>query len=451
MSQQELDLRRSFQIARRHKLLVGTVAALGLLLGGGYAAVHKPMLTSTALVVLPQSNQAAQNAALSGNTGPNSYTETQEVIAESNPVLLGALPNVRPFTSLTALRREVQVASLTPYIISISAKGTTASDVEATANAVARSYISYIGSASSPVGHVSVQWLEAATSATRSSPLKQLLIYAFLGAMAGVLIGFVVALAVSRGDRRLRQRDEIANSIGVPVLASFPVDHPSDAAAWTRLLEDYQPSVVHAWLLRRVLQQLGVAEDNHSNGASYNGYRGGGSVAVLSLSSDPRSLALGPQLAVFAASQGIPTALVIGPQQQNVRAAAALRVACSSQPSPSSKRPGHLQVASDSHVDGRLDAALTVIVAVVDGQRPEMPDIMLTGATVLGVSAGAASADQLARVAMSAAADGREIIAILVADPDSADRTTGCVPQLIQPVPRRLPTRLQGIATEIRR
>ena len=36
---------------------------------------------------------------------------------------------------------------------------------------------------------------------------------------------------------------------------------------------------------------------------------------VLSLSSDPRAIALGPQLAVFAASQGIPTALVIGPQQ----------------------------------------------------------------------------------------------------------------------------------------
>ena len=41
----------------------------------------------------------------------------------------------------------------------------------------------------------------------------------------------------------------------------------------------------------------------------------GSSVAVLSLSSDPGAFALGPQLAVFAASLGIPTALVIGPQQ----------------------------------------------------------------------------------------------------------------------------------------
>ena len=43
---------------------------------------------------------------------------------------------------------------------------------------------------------------------------------------------------------------------------------------------------------------------------------------------------------------------------------------------------------------------------------------MRTTATVLGVSAGAATAEQLARVAVVAAADGREITGILVADPD---------------------------------
>ena len=60
MSQQALDLRRSVQIVRRHKLLVGIMVALGLLAGGAYAALHPPMVTSTALVLLPQSGQAAQ-------------------------------------------------------------------------------------------------------------------------------------------------------------------------------------------------------------------------------------------------------------------------------------------------------------------------------------------------------------------------------------------------------
>ena len=51
---------------------------------------------------------------------------------------------------------------------------------------------------------------------------------------------------------------------------------------------------------------------------------------------------------------------------------------------------------------GQRDATLAVVVGVVDGRNPQMPDTMRTTATLLGVSAGAATADQLARVAVSA-------------------------------------------------
>ena len=68
-----------------------------------------------------------------------------------------------------------------------------------------------------------------------------------------------MALAIGRNDRRLRARDEIANSIGIPVLASIPVAHPGAAAGWTKLFEDYKPTAVHSWQLRTALQQLGMA------------------------------------------------------------------------------------------------------------------------------------------------------------------------------------------------
>jgi hypothetical protein len=80
-----------------------------------------------------------------------------------------------------------------------------------------------------------------------------------------------------------------------------------------------------------------------------------------------------------------------------------------------------------------------------------MPDTLRTSATVIGVSAGAASAEQLARAAVVAAADGREVTGILVADPDEDDQTTGRIPHLARPVRRRMPNRLRGIVTEIRR
>ncbi len=92
-------------------------------------------------------------------------------------------------------------------------------------------------------------------------------------------------------------------------------------------------------------------------------------------------------------------------------------------------------------------AGLTVVVAVVDGRAPRLAGLMSTSATVLGVSAGAATAEQLARVAVAAAGEGREIAGIIVADPDSTDHTTGRLPQLARPAHRRPPTRLTGTTT----
>ena len=446
MSQQALDLRRSVQIVRRRKLLVGIVMALGLLVGGAYAVLYSPMVTSTALVLLPQSGQAELNGAEAAANGvPDPYTATQQVIAKSNPVLLAALPHVRPAMSLNQLRDAVDIGTLTPYVISVNVEGKTAANAAANANTVARSYISYIGSASSPGGKVPAQLLQPATSASGSGPLRQIVIYALLGAISGALIGAIIALAISRSDRRLRERDEIADSIGVPVLASFPVDHPSDPKGWAKLLEDYKPGALHALQLRRAIQQLEMAATD-AGVTNQNGW----SVTVLSLSTDPRALALGPQLAIFAASQGIPTALVIGPQQ-DATVTATLRTACAASPA-SPKRPMHLRVlVTDSDVEVPPDAELTVVVAVVDSRSPHVPDPIRTTSAVLGVSAGAATADQLARATVSAASSGREITGILVADPDSDDATTGRLPQLGRRGQHKMPTRMNGIATETRR
>src|SRR6185437_2278451 len=161
MSDEALDLRRSVQLVRRHKLLVGITAVLGLLAGGAYAALHPPLLTSTALVLIPQSGQAAQSgAAAAANGGPDPYTITQEVIAQSNPVLFGALPDARPAMSISELHRDIAVGSATPYIISISAKAKVAADAAATADAVAKSYIRYVGTAGTPGGQLSAQLLQ---------------------------------------------------------------------------------------------------------------------------------------------------------------------------------------------------------------------------------------------------------------------------------------------------
>ena len=313
MSQQVLDLRRSVQVVRRHRVLVGIVIAVGLLIGGAYATLNPPMLTSTALVVLPRSVPSMA---------------TQVVVAQSDPVLSAARGRISPAVSIETLRGEVQVRSLTSYVIAVTARSRSGAQAQAMANAVAQSYIADVSSARSPVGHVSAQILEPATPATGSTPVKALIVTGLIGALAGALIGVILSLALSRKDRRLRSRDEIADSLGIPVLASLPVGHPSDAAGWTKLLEDYKPGVVYAWRLRKALQQLALLDGAVSSAAIGNGDDGGGSsLAVLSLSSDPGALALGPQLAVFAASLGIPTVLLVDKHQDSA-GMAALRTAC---------------------------------------------------------------------------------------------------------------------------
>ena len=162
MSQQVLDLRRSTQLVRRHKVLVGVLVLLGIVAGCSYSLLNPPMVTSTALVVLPGSqgsSAAAAGAAADGGT--DGFTATQQVIASSSEVLSAALPEARPAMSRRQLRSEIQIGSVTPYILSVSAQGSSAADAEATANAVARSYVAYVSSASSPGGSVAASVLDA--------------------------------------------------------------------------------------------------------------------------------------------------------------------------------------------------------------------------------------------------------------------------------------------------
>jgi hypothetical protein len=172
---------------------------------------------------------------------------------------------------------------------------------------------------------------------------------------------------------------------------------------------------------------------------------------VLSFASDRKALAVGPQLAVFAASLGIPTTLVIGPQQDE-NATASLRAAGIALAGRPEQGNGRLLVTAEGARESRQPpGSLAVIVAVVDASTPKVTETMRAAVTVLGVSAGAATAEQLARVAVSAAATRRDIAGIIVADPDPADHTTGRLPQPARPAARRQPTRFTGTTTETRR
>jgi capsular polysaccharide biosynthesis protein len=422
VSPQVLDTRRFLHTLRRHKGIVGGALLLGLVAGSAFTVIRPPLYTGQALIELPGEQ----------------YIQTQVVVALSDSVLVGAMPDINPPVSLATLRREVSATSVTTEIVQVNAEGQTAARAEDIANAVANSYVSYLNSPAAPGGKVVGHVLDTASTAARTPLSTRLLLYGGLGALLCGLIGCIIALSIDRTDRKLWERDAIADAISVPVVASVPVAHPSSAAGWRKLLEGYDPGVVHGWILRKALSHLGLIDVRGGRGAS---------LTVLSLSSDSGAVALGPQLAVFAASLGIPTALIIGPRQ-DTNATATLCAACTVTPVVSSG-PAQLQivVGNDEDAGAPRAAALTIVVAVLDDQASQVSQVMRTTATVLGVSAGVATAEQLARIAVSAAGDGRDIAGIIVADPDSADQTTGRLPEPSRLAQRPVPTRRTGTVT----
>jgi capsular polysaccharide biosynthesis protein len=431
MSEQALDLTRSLQIVRRRWHVVSAIAALGLVAGGAYAALKPPALTSTVLIRI-----ASPQAAYSAN---GAFTLVS--IASSDPVLSLAQPQIQPPVSKQTLKSEFVVKSPTPGILSIGAQGRTANQAEDTANAVAKAFVEYLASPRSPSGSTGALVLQPASIATGRPLAIAIAIFGALGLLIGAALGVIGVLAVCRHDRRLWRRDDIAESIGVPVLASVHVGHPADEAGWLKLLTEYEPTAGDAWRLSGALGYLGVG----GSGSADMGQSEGVSVAVLSLRSDPGALAVGPQLAAFAASRGIRTHLIIDPQQ-DPNVAATLRAACARMPTVR-----YLKVTVRDQDNAREDstAALTILVAVVDNVAPRVADGTRASMAVLAVSAGAAAANELARIASSTASRGRRAAGIFVADPDPTDDTTGRLPQLGRTT-ARAPTRLTGIPTETR-
>ena len=112
---------------------------------------------------------------------------------------------------------------------------------------------------------------------------------------------------------------------------------------------------------------------------------------VLSVSADRKAVAIGPQLAAFAASIGIKTALVVGPQLGE-DSAGDLRAAGAARRAAGTLRPDQLLVVTpnDADTDWRQRrAALTVVATVVDTRAPFVPAALRAAPLVLGVSAGA--------------------------------------------------------------
>jgi capsular polysaccharide biosynthesis protein len=400
VSTQELDVKKSWRAIRRRHRVVAAVAALGLLAGIGYALVEPPLHTATSLVVLPP--PPATDAEKAAGT---QSIETQVFIAVSEPVLRSAGQNLAPALATDVVRDRVEVVAVTQDVIKIDARGTSAQQAMQLANAVAEVYLVFVTTDQKLPGDLGkktgARMLEEATTARGGNLAVHLTIFGLLGALLGAVAGSIGVLAAARGDRRLRLRDEISDAVGLPVLASVSSYRAEDVADWANLLEHYSPTAVEAWSMRKTLHHLGLDVKG----------RRPVSLAVISFAGDDKARPLGPQLAAFATSIGLSTAIVV-----------------------------------DNHQEPPGKVALSIHVVVVDRDTPLLTGAERTTATIVALSAGTVTAEELARLAVAAAADDRAIDGLVVTDPDPTDRTIGRVSQSSRRNGSRLPTLLTGTA-----
>jgi hypothetical protein len=162
-------------------------------------------------------------------------------------------------------------------------------------------------------------------------------------------------------------------------------------------------------------------------------------LTLVTLSDDPRALAVGPQLASHAASLGIQTRLCTG---QGHDAAASLWSACASLRRESELRPGLLV---DNRSRGRSNVDLTVRIVVVDQRHPQFVDLSPRAMTLLAISSGGATPDDLARAAVAAYECGAAFSGVIVADPDPLDHTTGRLQLQERAKQGPLPARITGV------
>ena len=404
MSAQQLDVKKSWRAIRRHRLIVAAAAAVGLLGGVACGLLVPPLYTATSLVVLPPPPDSDP----SKTTGSQSI-DTQVFIAESEPVLKSAGQNQVPAVPTEVVRDRVKVTAVTEDVIKIDAKGMTAPQSMRLANAVAEVYLVFVTTDQKLPGDLGkktgARVLEQATTARGGNVPIHLGIVGLLGALAGAVAGAIGVLAKVRGDRRLRLRDEFADAVGLPVLASVSSYRATDVSDWAYLLQHYSPTAVEAWSLRKTLHHLGLD------------VRGGApvSLTVLSFAGDDKALPLGPQLAALATSIGISTSIVV-----------------------------------DTHREPPGNAALSIHLVVVDREAPHLAGSERTTNTIVALSAGTVTAEELARLAVAAAADDRNVDGLVVTDPDPTDRTIGRVSQSMRRSSSRLPTLLTGTARRTR-
>jgi hypothetical protein len=177
MSQQASDLPRSVRIIGQYKILIGLVAVLGVIFGVAVGALYAPTVTSNRALVEFTAPSCPQGAICGGPMFSPQY-------------VAGEIAAVLP--------ANVQINLINGNVVDITATGGNSAQAEAAANAAAQSYLSYDASLTYLGEHPSATIIQPAGAASAVTSPKRLFDAGLLGAVFGLLVGVIAALAAGQ-------------------------------------------------------------------------------------------------------------------------------------------------------------------------------------------------------------------------------------------------------------
>lgn len=488
MTQQTLDLHRALRLLRRFWRTVAIFTVIGGLLAAGYGLTRPQTYKASALVLLPD----AASSAGSQTPSVNSIATDARIATSAAVLVPAGRKVDRSLSFAALGRSVAATPSPTASVLTITATGRSAKQTEGLADAVAGELVSFVASTGSQasagavtalqaqvtqlngqlsslqkeinavnkrldaegstsaagerdsrllteytseqtdlqlqlsglksqigtteVGQVSTnqgtQVIQKATTAS-SSRRSALLLAVIIGLLVGALAGSVLVLSRHRRDARLFTRDELAGALGAPVALSLRCRPRRASSDWVEFFDRYEPGSAEQWSVRKVLRELEVVDGDASR------------LEVLMLAGDAPAAVLAALVAVSAAGSETDTVFAFAddPDSMPGLRAACQRLAQRDEP----PRPELAVVSADEPPPGTA-AALSIVARTIDPARPVALEPGEGTVTVVAVSAGTANADQLARVAITASDAGQPVRAILVANPDADDQTTGRFP-----------------------
>jgi capsular polysaccharide biosynthesis protein len=261
---------------------------------------------------------------------------------------------------------------------------------------------------------------QKATTATKESLVRHIGTFAVGGALLAFLLGAAMTVLISRRGRKPRLRDEIAEAVGAPVLASVGARLPKNTAHPEELTRHLRADVMNAWSIRRALEEMGAFDPLRTESLC---------LSFLTLEDDHDAFAVGPQFALLLASHGIRTTVETTRTENwviQLRAMLTLERRASGDDEPTGLAP------------------VRVALAAVDRQEPEVEHPLDPTITILALTPGSATVTELARIALASIDAGHRIDGILVANPEPADGTIGRLSQPLIGQRAPMPNRMNG-------